>query len=111
MRALVVAIAMVVSGAAVACSPSDITIRQQNWRQHGNQINLVGELLNNCPTKTMVILKAVLRMKSGEIAIVHDFLPAGYRKIDPGQTYAFGDLVIARDVQPDAMQISVIETR
>lgn len=111
MRALVVAIAVMVSGAALGCSPSDITVTQQNWRQNGNQINIVGELLNNCSAKAMVILKAVFRMKSGEIAIVHDFLPAGYRKIEPGQAYAFGDLVIARDVRPDAMSISVIETR
>lgn len=59
----------------------------------------------------MVILKAVFKKQSGEILIVHDFPPAGYRKIQPGESYPFGELVIARDVKPDKMDILIRETR
>lgn len=111
MRALVVAIAVMVSGAAGACSPTDIKLTQYNWKKEGNFMRVVGELINNCPTPTKILLQAVFRMKSGEIVFVHEFAPASDREIAPGQPYAFGDFFTARDIQPQLMDMSAIAVR
>jgi len=111
MRALVLAIAMMVSGAAWGCSPSDIKLTQYNWKKEGSYMRIVGELVNNCTTSSKILLQAVFRQKTGDIVFVHEFYPASDRLIPPIEPYAFGDFFIVRDINPQLMDIRAIATK
>jgi hypothetical protein len=78
--------------AALACSVSDIQIKQANLvhRGSGGQFStVVGELVNGCSEATGVQLHITLRNATGRIIATSDPWPAGMHNIPPRSPYVF----------------------
>jgi hypothetical protein len=78
--------------AALACSVSDIQIKQANLVHSGSGgqfSTVVGELVNGCSEATGVQLHITLRDATGRIIATGDPWPAGMHNIPPQRPYAF----------------------
>lgn len=91
-RAPLIALAMVASCSAWACSVDDIKVTQFNSFPAASFTRIVGEVRNNCTTPVEVRLQAVFRMKSGEVIDAYNFNPKPTGVIAAGEEVAFATL-------------------
>ena len=108
MRAVIVGLAMVVSGAAFACTSQDIKITQFNAFPQSVFTRIVGEIENNCSVATGAQLQAVFRLKSGEIVDVYTFWPKSTNNLFPKERYAFATSHDMNNRKYDLLDIVVV---
>lgn len=104
---------LIASTAGLACSPSDIQVKQASWVRKGSGqqfLRVVGEIVNHCADATGVQLKAVFRDGSGNVVTTTEFWPASIRNIPAGSAYAF-EQPADGDRPVTALELNVIETR
>jgi hypothetical protein len=108
---LVIAPFLVSAGrTAIACSISDIKIKQADLVHNGHSSTVVGELINGCGEATGVQLHITLRDSAGEVISTDDPWPAGTHNIPPHSGYAF--TVNAEERRPAvSLHVDVTEVR
>ena len=99
--------------AALACSISDIQIKQANLvhRGSGGQFStVVGELINGCSEATSVQLHITL-WNAGRVIATSEPWPAGTHNIQPHSLYAFTVNAAEDGGSSDSMQVEAIDVR
>jgi len=77
---------------ALACSISDIMVKQASWVRLGSQqqfLNVVGEIYNGCADAIGVHVQAVFRDNAGQVVTETEFWPASTRNIPAHTSFAF----------------------
>src|ERR1700722_3619839 len=100
--------------AALACSISDIQIKQANLvhRGSGGQFStVVGELINGCSQATGVQLHITLWDATGRGIATSEPWPAGTHNIPPHSLYAFTVNAAEDGGSSDSMQVEAIDVR
>jgi hypothetical protein len=100
--------------AALACSISDIQIKQANLvhRGSGGQFStVVGELINGCSEATGVQLHITLWDATGRVIATSEPWPAGTHNIPPHSLYAFTVNAAEDGGSSDSMQVEAIDVR
>jgi hypothetical protein len=119
MRTTIIAIAALatmamLSTAALACSISDIEVKQATLvrNQTLQLVSAVGEVYNGCADAIGVALEAVFRNKAGQVVIVDSFWAADIRNI-PAHTFQAFDHPSGYDNDRlvTTMDLRVIELR
>jgi hypothetical protein len=87
----VVALALATPAYALACSPSDIKIKQADLvREEPSQIlTAVGEFVNNCADPVFVRFHITVRDRSGRVVASNDSWPSGDEPVPAHGSYAF----------------------
>lgn len=97
MRAIVVALVMVVSGAAWACTPADIEVSQLNWIKGPVYVRVLGQVKNNCTKPVQVIGQIIFTAKMGRLLVAEEFSPSKDRTIGAGETAIFSEAILPNE--------------
>ena len=109
---------LMASTIAQACSVSDITIKQADWRLHTMSRDVVtlevfGEIKNNCAEPTQVALHHVFKDAAGKVVTARDDWATSTGSVGPGQSYGFSYTALIESKvsqQIKTLSSSVLET-
>ena len=98
MRAIVLALALVVAGPAFACSPKDIEVSNLNWSSSGGSyVTVLGQVKNNCATPIRVKAQIIFTARMGRLLVAEEFSPSRNRSIAPGDTAIFSETIMPNE--------------
>lgn len=107
------------SSFAQACSVSDITIKQADWRSSPTRVTdtaiveVFGEFTNNCAERTLVQLHYVFRDATGKVVTARSDWATSSAGVGPAQSFAFSKSILLDSkisTQIKTMSASVVDT-
>jgi hypothetical protein len=106
----VLALLLLASPAAAACTAADIQITRWAWERDRGWTTVEGELLNTCAEPTGVLLQLTFRDEAGRVVTVDESWLASQRDIPSGKPYAF-QLRLRTNATTRSATIRVSDTR